>query len=311
VARPDALEDCVERLAKKAAALPHERRMALVWINHAALPEARADRWRAAFAARLEAAQVKWVQGEAAPALRVAIESTPSEIVFTASVPAEGTTNVVIEDVARAQIGLDESSGSRVRLEKQLVWLQEGRILSAALLPITGTSEKRLVVLAEETLTVLRGDGGNWERASARALPGPRQTMRSARGQLLATEERADQVAVLLPGRRCEANLADESTPACASVSVEWPTGKLLAMPSCGTQTWWLKSDSGDFASQDRLILQNSGAGKDAATIAELTVAGPVISIAAGENAGAAVAVVRNLTSGNYEVYRIAVVCGD
>src|SRR6266852_9912379 len=84
------LEDCVERLAGKAVALPHERRMSLVWTNHAALSGQRAENLRSVFAARLEGAQVRLVQGEAAPALLVSIEQTPSQIVFTATVPAEG-----------------------------------------------------------------------------------------------------------------------------------------------------------------------------------------------------------------------------
>src|ERR1700739_3959055 len=100
-AQPQTLEDCVERLARKAVASPHERRMSLVWTNHAALSEQRAENLRLLFAAKLEAAQVRLVQGEAAPALHVSIEETPSHIVFTASVPTEGGSNVAIEEVAR------------------------------------------------------------------------------------------------------------------------------------------------------------------------------------------------------------------
>src|SRR5882757_3844740 len=57
------LEDCVERLARKAVALPHERRMSLVWTNRAALSGQRAENLRAVFAARLEGGQVRLVPG--------------------------------------------------------------------------------------------------------------------------------------------------------------------------------------------------------------------------------------------------------
>jgi len=310
-ARPDALEDCVERLAKKAAAVPHERRMALVWSNHASFSEPRAERLRSAFAARMEAAQVKWVQGEAAPALRVAMEETPTQIVFTASVPAEGGTSVVIEAVARGLAGVDEGGGSRVRLEKQLVWQQQKRILSAALLQIPGASEKRLALLTEEALLVYRGEAGNWNQEASKTLSGPRPAARSAFGQLLVSEEPKESVTILLPGRRCQASVTDDSAVTCASAGVEWPAGRLMAVPRCGTQTWWLKSDAGDFASTDRLLLENSGAAKDAPTVAEVGIAGPVISIGAGESVATAAVVARNLSSGNYEVYRVAAVCED
>jgi hypothetical protein len=310
-ARPDALEDGVERLAKKAAALPHERRMSLVWTSHAALTEQRVERLRAAFAAQMEAGQVRFVDGETAPALRVAIEQTPTQFVFTATVPGEGSTSVAIEEVARSMAGIDASPGNSVRLEKEFVWQQETKILSAALLAVGTDGGKRLAVLTDETLLIYGGAPGNWKLENSKALPGPRQAQRSARGQLMLAEDRSGQVGILLPGRRCEASVADDSPVACANVTADWPSGRLMALASCGRQAWWLKSDGVDWTSNDRLLLRNIGAGREAAAVAELDVAGPVISISAGENAGDAAVVVRNLRSGNYEVYRVALACGD
>jgi hypothetical protein len=56
-AQPQALEDAVERLARKAIALPHEHRVALVWTSHAAISEQHAEHLRELFVAQLEAAQ--------------------------------------------------------------------------------------------------------------------------------------------------------------------------------------------------------------------------------------------------------------
>src|ERR1700719_1438046 len=123
-AQPQTLEDCVERLARKAVALPHERRMSLVWTNHAALSEQRAESLRLVFAAKLEAAQVRLVQGEAAAALHVSIEETPSHIVFTASIPAEGGSNVVIEEAARAFAAGDARPSNAIPLGKGMLWQQ-------------------------------------------------------------------------------------------------------------------------------------------------------------------------------------------
>ena len=127
----------------------------------------------------------------------------------------------------------------------------------------------------------------------------------------MVAEDQSGQIGILLLGKRCEASLADESLVACTASSVEWPAGRLMATPNCGTQTWWLRSDSGDFASDDRLLLRNAANGKDAPSVAELGIAGPVISIAAGESAGSATVTARNLSTGNYEVYRLAVTCGE
>jgi hypothetical protein len=57
---------------------------------------------------------------------------------------------------------------------------------------------------------------------------------------------------------RCDGRFAQVG---CANVTTEWPGGRLLALPSCGAQTWWLKSDGVDWTEEDRLLLRSAGAG--------------------------------------------------
>ena len=309
-AQPQTLEDCVERLARKAVASPHERRMSLVWTNHAALSEQRAENLRLVFAAKLEAAQVRLVQGEAAPALHVSIEETPSHIVFTASVPAEGSSNAVIEEVARALVAGDARPSNAIRLEKELLWQQETKILSAALPASSADRDKKMILLTEDGLAVYSETQEVWKLQSMKPLPpGANQPQRFARGQLLLADENISQVGILLPGMRCETNLADEVPIACVGANTDLRPSRLLAAPACVTQTWSLRSDGTDWTSEDRLMLRNSGAANDAAPTAELSVPGPVLSIGAGANVGSATAVVRNVSTGNYEVYRVALAC--
>jgi hypothetical protein len=308
VAQPQALEECVERLARKVIALPHERRMSLLWTNHTTLSEQRAEHLRVLFEQRLEEAQVRFLQGEAAPALRVSIEQTPSQFVFTASVSSEGSTNVVIDDVARSLVASERPSNA-IRIEKELLWQQEATILSAVLPGVSTGAEKKMVLLTEDALVVYGEEQGNWKLQTTKTLPGPKQPPRSARGQLLLAEENMDRVGILLPGRRCEANLADDSPIACAGGGSDWPAARLLSLPACGAQTWWLKSDGTDWTAEDRLFLRSSGAAKESAPVAEWNVPGAVFSIGAASNAASAAVVVRSLLTGNYEVYRIELAC--
>jgi hypothetical protein len=305
------LEECVERLARRAAALPHERRLALVWTNHAGLSEQRAENLRIIFAAKLEAAQIRVVQGEAAPALRVSIEQTPSQIVITASVPAEGSSSVVMEQITREQAGGVERPASSIRLEKELLWQQETKILSAALSTDAGTKQKKMFVLTEEALLAYREEQGSWKLLATKPLPGPKQPPRAARGQMLVAEETPERVEVLLPGRRCDANFADDSPITCAAVNSEWHAGHLLALPACGTQTWWLRSEGPDWSSEDRVLLRASGSASNGTSVAEMAVPGPVHSVGAGADGASAAVVVRNITTGNYEVYRVALACAN
>jgi hypothetical protein len=260
---------------------------------------------------RAVASGVCCADGNGTGALGAAIEQTPTQIVFTATVPGEGSTSFAIEEVARAAAEIDASPGSSVRLEKELLWQQEAKILSALLLPTSADGRKQLVVLTEEDLLIYSGGPGNWTLENTKLLPGPRQAQRAARGQLIIAAESSGRLGVLLPGRRCEADVADQSAVACANAAAEWPSGRLMALPSCGTQTWWLKSDDVDWTEPDRLLLRSAGTGRDVAAVGELGVAGPVISISAGESAGNATVVVRNLSSGTYEVYRVALACGE
>ena len=311
VAQPQALEDCVERLARRTIALPHERRMALVWINHAGLSDERSEKLRELFAAQMETAQVRLVQGEAAPALRVSIEQTPAKFVLTASVPGDGATSVAIEEVARGLVESDKRAGNALRLEKELMWQQETRILSAALPSIAEGAEKKMVLLTEDTVMFYGGESGAWKLQSSKTLPGPKQPPRAARGHLMLAEEKPDAAVILLPGRRCEVSWADDSAVACVAAGTEWPSGRLLANPGCGAQTWWLKSDGTDWTSEDRLLLRSSGAGSGSAPVAEMSMPGTVFSVAAGPNAASSAVVARNLVSGNFEVYRIGLVCAN
>ncbi len=283
--------------------------MELVWTNHAGLSEERAEKLRQLFAAQLEAAQIRIVQGETAPALRVSIEQTPSKIVLTAVVPGEGTTNVTIEEIARTLVEGEKRAANAVRLEKELVWQQETRILSAALPSFAEDAERKMVLLAEDAVMVYGEESGAWKLRSSKALPGPRQPPRASRGHLMVAEEKPEAAVILLPGRRCEASWADDTPITCVGAGTEWPAGRLLANPGCGAQTWWLKSDGTDWVSEDRLLLRNSGAGSGSAPVVEMSVPGTVLSIAAGPNAASAAVSARNLATGNFEVYRVALVC--
>jgi hypothetical protein len=124
-------------------------------------------------------------------------------------------------------------------------------------------------------------------------------------------EENPEQVGILLPGRRCETNLSDDAAVVCAIGSAEWHASRLVALPACGTQTWWLKSEGTDWDSEDRLQLRVSGAANDPVPVAELNVPGPVFSIGGGPDGASAAVVTRNISTGNYEVYRVAVACAN
>ncbi len=231
-------------------------------------------------------------------------------MIFTASVPAEGSSNVAIEEVARSFVASDARPSNAIRLEKELLRQQEAKILSAALSASSAGGEKRMMILTKDALVVYGEEQQAWKPRATKPLPpGSYQPQRSARGQLLLADENVSQVGILLPGRRCETNWTDESPVVCSFSNTEMHAARLLAAQACGTHTWWLRSDGTDWTAEDRLLLRNSGAANNAAPVAELSVPGPVVSISAGPDSGSATVVVRNVVTGNYEVYRVALAC--
>ncbi|HYK39863.1 MAG TPA: hypothetical protein VEU98_07540, partial [Candidatus Eremiobacteraceae bacterium] len=73
----------------------------------------------------------------------------------------------------------------------------------------------------------------------------------------------------------------------------------------------WLRGDGSDSTMPDRFELVNSAAPQSQPPIAELPTPGPILSISSGEALRADTGVVFNLSAGNYEIYRIALACGQ
>src|SRR5260221_279219 len=216
-----------------------------------------------------------------------------------------------MEEVARSLAGSEEKAATSARLEKELVWTQERKILSAALLNESGDSERQMVLLTEEALLIYSQAQGSWKLQATKRFPIPLTAERGARGQLAFAEENLQQAGILLPGQRCEANLKDESAVACVAGNPEWPAGRLLVNAACGAQTWWLKSDATDWTAEDRLLLRNSGAGRETAPVAAMIVPGPVQAIGPGADAGSASLLVGNIATGNYEGDRGGLSCAN
>ncbi len=93
--------------------------------------------------------------------------------------------------------------------------------------------------------------------------------------------------------------------------------GKQLLMSSeCGDNSWSLWTDTGDYAQRDRIFCGSPEVAEaelpaDETTSHSLEMPGPVLDISTTVDSKAAIAVVRNLSTGNYEVYRITLSCGN
>ena len=80
---------------------------------------------------------------------------------------------------------------------------------------------------------------------------------------------------------------------------------------TCDRGVWWLRAEPGDWSVPDRLLLRNPSLPNSAPPAAELDLPGPSLSISTGRRMQSDTTVVFNLSTGNYEVYRITLACAN
>ncbi len=241
-------------------------------------------------------------------AVSVFLERTPAEIVVTASVEI-GEARYFFAAIPRGGIPAENAATSGPRLEKELLWQQSERILDGLLIRGENGVGDRLIVLQKDKLSVFEKQAGEWRVAHSKLLGEAAVTQRAPRGELYVSLDQPDRVKIVFAGRTCQAVLGDASPLDCQQSSEPARAGMLLAS-ACDSKVWWLRADGGDSTVPDRLELANSSLPQNQAPTAELAMPGPVLSISSGEALRADTAVVFNLATGNYEIYRIALVCG-
>jgi hypothetical protein len=308
-ARDDSAEHRVRELARRVSAEVARGKMNCVnWNNREAVSEGRSQQMKSAF---LEEATAKEAESAAGAncAVTVFVERTPTQIVLTAQVENAGGAQYLFTAIPRAGIPAENTSSAAPRLEKELVWQQSERILDALFVRGESGAGDRLIILQKEALNVYDKEGGAWKQTQAKPLGETGVAQRAPRGELYFSREQADRVKIVFTGKACQAMLNDASAPNCQQETQAARTGMLLAS-GCDSRVWWLRGDGGDSTMPDRLELVNSSQPQSQTPVAELTAPGPVLSISSGEALRADTAVVFNLATGTYEVYRIALACG-
>lgn len=309
--RADALGDAARALARKVAAMvPQGRAISLSWQNRSSVPDAESEVLRRSFAAELESNRVVLSQEASAPALRVTIAENPTQILLVAEVPSACGEQIQISMVPRPDLSLTQKTFAPPRLQKQLIWHQAEPILDA----IENTAEdgkpRLFLLLTKGMLALFRGENDRWVLRNSQPIPAADAPRRDPRGKIWFSPDTPDQARLILPGRECDAKLKDRIELNCREAKESWQDGMFLAS-SCDQAVWWLRADSGDWSVPDRLLLRKPSQAEGEPSFSELAVPGPVISISSGQAIRADTAVVFNLSTGNYEVYRITLACGN
>jgi hypothetical protein len=325
-------EEAVRGLARRIAEMRElPEKVSLEWVNISSLPEAASIVLRAVFVKELEGRAVT-AEEPAIATLQVSVRETPTNFLLVARMVMNGGEQVRMTELPRVGFLPVMATGRGIRLAKQLLWQQTETILDAGEFSGAPGSSPNVFLLRPDALTIYREVDERFIEVQELPFPGYKYVSRDLRGELHQGKDGA--IAVALPGLNClvraPAPEGERWTMSCAAgngvksnaspVTTSSMTGAkrgsdvdpqqvATLRSNCDAHGWRLLSAESDWTQPDRLLLVNTETKREE-SVASLDFAGPLRRLTGGEDGKSALAVVFNLTSGSYEVYRITMVCG-
>ena len=302
------LDDAVRQLAERVAGIPNlHGPVRLQFLQDANFASDTGKDWQETFRKEIEKRHLSVNDDPAAGLLRVGLAETPTQLVLSASARVAEKDEVRLITFPRADFRAANLPVAPVRLEKQLVYETPDRILDAS--SIGNGAQGAMVLLAEHNavLSVLRLDATGAVQQSIWLTSAGALITRDPHGELTL---HPDSASVLLPGKICEFTWAAPAEAKCHGAKTTW-RGPTVLTPSCDSRGWKLLADGSDWTTPDLLqaVPDNSSQKGSAAILSDFP--GPILSINGQQNASSALVVTRNLRTGNYEVYKITVACGN
>jgi len=302
------LDDALHQLGERVSSIPnlHGPYRLQYFQDSNFAPETAKD-WQDSVRKDLENRHVAVTDDSAAPELRIGIAETPTQLVLSASARVGEKDEVRLLTIARANFRAASLPVAPVRLEKQLVYQTPERLLDASSLWSGAPTGMALLVDRQGEIAVLRTDStGAVQQTISLAAAGP-QLSRDPRGEL---SLQSDADSVLLPGKTCQFSWAAPADSKCRQAKFTARATTVLT-PSCDPGGWRLLADGSDWTTPDMLqAVPENAMQKGSATIVS-GFPGPIVSINGEQNPSGALVVTRNLRTGNYEVYKITLACGN
>ena len=308
------LKETSRKLAERVATIPGlHGPLHLEWQPDGKWSEGAAARWQEALRDAFDRRALQLSDEAGAPALVVAAAETPTQLVITAKTHVGDHDEVRIVAIPRTSLPPAELPVAPVRLERQLIYESPDRILDASSFSKGGENAYTVLLYKNFELSVLRVDpNGELKQTLPLNVAGLKPT-RDPRGKI---SIHGSTVSVLLSGKSCEfswdtsadAKCQTEKTPETPNSTSREDT--VLTSP-CDETNWTIPAASGEPTVREvlRLIPDGATPGSSATLTSEFP--GPVLNLNAEQNPSSALLVVRNLRTGNYEVYKITLACGD
>lgn len=302
------LDEALRQLAERVASIPGMRGpLRLEFFQSAGAVANTDNEWRETFRKELEKRHLAVTQDPGATLLRAGLAETPTQLVLSASVCAADKDEVRLVALSRTSFHADNLSVVPVRIEKQLVYEGAQRILDASSLENGMESGLVLLTYQGSELSVSRLDSTGALKQSTPLPTAAMHPTRDLRAELLVHPDEAN---VLLPGKTCQFTWTGSADAKCRSAKPPW-RGSTVLTPTCDAGSWKLQADGTDWTTADLLQALPADPSHKGSAGMFSEFPGPILSIHGEQNPAAALVVTRNLRTGNYEVYRITLACGN
>jgi hypothetical protein len=302
------LDDALRQLADRIASMPALKGpLRLEVHNDPAFDSSQGSSWTSSLRRELARRNLAITEESTAPLLRVGATETPVQIILAADIVFADHQETRIVALKRAALLPQPLSASPLRIEKQLLFESPERILDAAL--PANSSVGALVVLSyhDAELMALRLDPAGSVKQTVPISAAAMHASREPRAELTIAES---DVQLQLGGKLCEFTWAAPSDVKCHPAKTTWRPSPSLASP-CDSTAWKLQADANDWTAADLVQLLPEAASRQGSAPLLSDFPGPILSLNSTQNAQSALVVIRNLRTGNYEVYNLTLACGN
>jgi hypothetical protein len=299
------LDEAIRQLAERIAAIPNLKGPLRLEIHEDAYFDATEGQdWKVTLRRELDRRQLSITEESAAPLLRVGATQTPRQIVLAAELLFANGQEFRVLALNRVALQSENLSASPVRVGKQLLFESPERILD-----VSSATTDDLIVLTYRNpdLTVLRIDPAGTVKQSLLLSAAAPPATRDPRAELIAN---ASDGQLQLPGKVCEFTWTTPADVKCRDAKSSWRAPPALASP-CDSNSWKLQTDSNDWTAGDLLQVFPEDTARPGSVPLLSDFPGPILGMNSAQNSHSALAVVRNLRTGNYEVYNITLACGN
>jgi hypothetical protein len=314
--RADSLEDAARNLAHKICAAPRQQSVKINWQVSPELSGPFSDSLKRAFLSQLSACGMATDNNAEFPLLNIAIRVTASKLLLVANlVDSGGSRQIRMTEIRRDTLSISSESSRTPRLQRNLLWQQKRPLETAMEWYGLSTQEHFLFLVSQGSIVRLRFTNEVWTEVDSAELPKAHRSSRLGDGaSTFMYGYPQGKLELLINRKLCDFEPAGSLSLTCNDSDLG---GKQLRISSeCGTTPWSLWTDASDYTQRDRIFCGSAEVAEaelpaDEASSHSLEMPGPVLDISTTGDSKAAIAVVRNLSTGNYEVYRITLECGN